>query len=63
MPAVNLRDELHAGAIKTELGQTIIIAVQGRERDGFAAEEKNNRIVHTSMSVFGRLVHCKNHLL
>ena len=52
-PAANLRDELRNGASGEDLKQIIIAAVQGRERDGFAAEEKNTKDIHDSMSVLG----------
>ncbi len=52
-PAANLRDALRSGASEEEISQIIIAAVHGRERDGFAAEEKNNKSVHDSMSVLG----------
>ena len=52
-PAVNLRDVLRNGANENELVNTILTAVQGRERDGFAAERKNAKSIHDSMSVLG----------
>ncbi len=52
-PAANLRDELRNGATENDLRTIIIQAVQGRYRDGFAAEEMNRKTVHDSMSVLG----------
>ncbi len=52
-PAANLRDELRSGANEIELAEIIINAVQGRERDGFAAEQNNTKSIHDSMSVLG----------
>lgn len=51
--AANLRDELRSGKGEEEIKQTIISAVQGRERDGFTAERKNIKSIHDSMSVLG----------
>ena len=53
VPAANLRDELRSGASEEELKQIILNAVQGRERDGFMAEQKNAKSIHDSMSVLG----------
>lgn len=52
-PAANLRDILRSGADEDELKTVIINAVQGRAKDGFAAEAANVKTVHDSMSVLG----------
>ncbi len=52
-PAANLRDELRNGAGEEELKNIIMNAVQGRVKDGFAAEQSNHKTVHDSMSVLG----------
>ena len=52
-PAVNLRDALRNGADENELKNIIINAVAGRAKDGFAAQETNNKTHHDSMSVLG----------
>ncbi len=52
-PALNLRDVLRSGAGEEKLKELIVNAVAGRARDGFEAEEKNQKLVHDSMSVLG----------
>lgn len=52
-PALNLRDAIRSGAGEAELMQLISYAVAGRAKNGFEAEEKNQRFIHDSMSVLG----------
>ena len=52
-PALNLRDAIRSGANEDELADLIINAVTSRAKDGFEAEEKNQKTIHDSMSVLG----------
>lgn len=52
-PALNLRDAMRSGMNDNELKSMIINAVAGRVRDGFVAEEANQKTLHSSMSVLG----------
>jgi cyclic pyranopterin phosphate synthase len=49
----NLRDVLRRGAGEAEIKEVILLAVNNRLKDGFAAERMNTKTVHDSMSVLG----------
>lgn len=52
-PALNLKDAIRSGANDNEVTQLLLQAVAGRAKNGFEAEEKNTRNLHSSMSVLG----------
>lgn len=52
-PTANLRDVLRNGADEAAIREMILLAVNNRLKDGFAAERGNTKTVHDSMSVLG----------